>query len=274
MEEVSIIVNEFFRNRTLSGKGDIHEDQDMLSEIGTAQEKPLPQWRLSLPGRPLTGLTVLVVEDSCFASEAVRLLCLKSGARIRRADCLRSAARHLAAYRPSVVIVDLGLPDGDGTTLIHDLHNAEGRVPVILAMSGNPDLADKAIAAGANDFLPKPVESLAVFQQTILRAMPPEALGNTLRTMPNDVIQPGTAGLRDDLIHVVKVLAEASDTDVIDYIVRFLAGVARSARDPALEAAAAALSRDCNAGNALATDLARISGMVHDRLARVGQDRA
>ena len=52
---------------------------------------------------------------------------------------------------------------------------------------------------------------------------------------------------------------------------RFLAGVARSAHDPALEAAATALARDYNAGHALATDLARISGMVQDRLSRVAE---
>ena len=55
----------------------------------------------------------------------------------------------------------------------------------------------------------------------------------------------------------------------IDYIARFLAGVARSAHDRPLEVAATALARDHAQGAPLATDLARISGMVQDRLAMV-----
>ena len=241
----------------------------MLTDITADTPKPLPQWRLSLPNRPLTGLTVLVIEDSRFASEAVRLLCLRSGARIRRADCLRSAARHLQTYRPAVVIVDLGLPDGNGADLIRQIAATEPRVPVLLGISGDPDLADTALAAGADGFLPKPIESLAVFQHTILSALPVEARGTGLRILPDEVIQPDPSGLRDDLAHVAEILSTAQDTAAVDYIAHFLAGIARSAHDPVLEAAATALARDHNAGHSLASDLARISGLVQERLARV-----
>lgn len=243
----------------------------MLTTAGTGTDKPLPMWRLSLPRRPLAGLTVLVVEDSRFASEAVRLLCLRSGARIRRADCLRSAARHLQTYRPAVVIVDLGLPDGDGTSLIRQMAQAEPRVAVILGISGDPDAGAAAMAAGADGFLAKPIESLAAFQQAILSVLPAGQAGTGLRMLPDDMIQPDTSGLRDDLTHVADILSSARDTTSIDYIARFLAGVARSSHDAALEAAATALARDHQAGNALATDLARVSSMVHDRLARAAQ---
>lgn len=242
----------------------------MQNDIASDMVDALPLWRISTPNRPLTGLTVLVVEDSRFASEAVRLLCLRSGARIRRADCLRSAARHLQTYRPAVVIVDLGLPDGDGAGLIRQIAATAPRVPVLLGISGDPDLEHAALAAGADGFLPKPIESLAVFQQTILAALPRGGRGPTLRILPDEVIQPDAAGLRDDLAHVAEILASAQDTTAVDYIAHFLAGIARSSHDPVLEAAATALQRDREAGHALASDLARISGLVQERLARVG----
>lgn len=228
-------------------------------------------WRLPLPGRPLTGLTLLVVEDSRYASEAVRLLCLRSGARIRRADCLRSAARHLQTYRPAVVIVDIGLPDGDGAGLIRQIATADPRVPVILGMSGDPDARQAVMKAGADGFLAKPVESLTLFQQTILAALPRAERGFGLQLVADDVIRPDPSGLRDDLAHVADIIANAHDTAAIDYIARFLAGIARSSHDLPLEDAANALARDHQAGRELAADLTRISNLVQNRLANVAE---
>ena len=121
--------------------------------------------------RTLFELTVLVFEDGHFACEAIRLLSLRSGARIRRADCLQSARRHLQVYQPSVVIVDIGFPDGNGTELIEKVHAASPRMPVVLATSGDSFGKAAALAAGADGFFAKPLKSLAVFQETILSLM-------------------------------------------------------------------------------------------------------
>lgn len=240
----------------------------MLTEPATS-DAPQPLWSAQLPGRPLSGLTVLVVEDSLYASEAMRLLCLRSGARIRRADCLRAAMRHLRTYRPGVVIVDMGLPDGSGADLIRQIRTLQAQAPAILAISGDPDQRDHAMAAGAAAFMVKPIDNLAVFQQAILSTLPLDATPSGPRLLPADTVTPDPAALRNDLSHVAEVLAAAGDGAAIGYIARFLAGVARSAHDKVLADAAAALARDHAAGRAIATDLTRISGLVHQRLAAV-----
>ena len=213
--------------------------------------------------RPLAGLTVLVVEDSRFACEAMRLLCLRSGARIRRADCLRSARRHLATYRPSVVIIDLGLPDGSGEELIRDIASAAQRVPVILGTSGNPDGEDIARRAGADGFLAKPIESLAEFQTAVLSALPDDAQPQGLRPVPDDVVAPDPLALRDDLNHVAEILSEGADEEGLAYLEQFLPGVALSARDTTLTAAVADLAKARDVGGRAE----RIGEIVQQRLA-------
>lgn len=219
--------------------------------------------RAASPERPLTGLTVLVVEDSRFASEAMRLLCLRSGARIRRADCLRSAHRHLQTYRPAVVIVDLGLPDGSGADLIAELAALTGHGTVVLGTSGDVDGKAVAMAAGADGFLAKPVESLAVFQNLILGALPADARRNAVAVARDAIVAPDALALRDDLAHISALLDDAPDAAMIDYLTHFLAGLAKSAHDPALEAAASSLARERASG----AGFARIAQLVRARLA-------
>lgn len=217
--------------------------------------------------RPLLGLTVLVVEDSRYASEAMRLLCLRSGARIRRADSLKSGRRHLSVYRPAVVIVDLGLPDGSGADLIAELTAASPRVGVVLAISGDVSGRDLASRAGADGFLEKPVESLSAFQRTILSHLPKDARPTGLRLVVDDIIEPDPLALRDDLAHVSELLTtSALDEATIGYVAKFLTGVARIAHDNQLGNAAVALNRLRRDGKPTGGEIARIAGLVHERL--------
>lgn len=216
--------------------------------------------------RPLLGLTVLLVEDSRFACEAVRLLCLRSGARIRRADCLKSARRHLQVYRPTVAIIDLGLPDGSGIELIEELVRATPRVPVLIATSGDDGLRDQALAAGADDFLGKPIESLALFQERILAQLPDGARPTGPRLLPDDRVVPDQMALRDDLTLIADVLATRSDGSTLDYIAGFLSGIARSAHDAPLQAAAASLAQGRAVGREPKGDITAIAGLVRARL--------
>lgn len=218
------------------------------------------------PARPLLGLTVLLVEDSRYASEAMRLLCLRSGARIRRADCIRSARRHLQVYRPSVAVVDLGLPDGSGAELISDLAAGQPRIGVILGFSGDDSAADAAIAAGADGFLAKPVDSLPAFQSAILRHLPPERQPQGPRGISGEVIRPDQLAFHEDMAHLAEVLDRPAESRDLDYVAQFLGGIARSAGDVALVAAAGALARARDEGRATGPDEARIAGLVRERL--------
>ena len=216
--------------------------------------------------RPLAGLTVLLVEDSRLASEAMRLLCLRSGARIRRADSLRAARRHLAFYRPTAVIVDLGLPDGDGADLIADLARAHPRVDVILGLSGDPGQEGPALAAGADGFLGKPILSLDLFQHAILQCLPRAAAPRGPRALGGEMVHPDVAAFHDDLAHAAELLTARSDTGGLAYATEFLKRLAVQAEDPPLRRAADDLSRARDGGQPYGADLARLAGLVQSRL--------
>ena len=216
--------------------------------------------------RPLLGMTILVVEDSRYTCEALRLMCLRSGARIRRADCLASARRHLQVYRPSAVIVDHGLPDGSGLELIAELHAARPRVGILMGMSGDGMGASAAKAAGADGFFDKPIASLAAFQQSLLEHMPRDQRPNGPRVLSDEVIEPDPVAYMDDMAHAATLLEDYGDGPMMDYVAQFLGGVARSASDAPLAQAAGDLAQRRETGCATREVVGRIAGLVQERM--------
>ena len=82
-----------------------------------------------------------------------------------------------ASHRPEIVVLDLGLPDLDGTEVVAGLRGWT-TVP-ILVLSGRSDSADKveALDAGADDYVTKPFEMdelLARMRAMLRRAGRPE----------------------------------------------------------------------------------------------------
>lgn len=216
--------------------------------------------------RPLLGLTILVVEDSRFACDAMRLLCLRSGARIRRADCLRSARRHLQVYRPSVVIIDLGLPDGSGAELIRELSIAEPRISAILATSGDDMNENASMKAGADGFLSKPLASLAGFQSAVLKALPETMRPAGLRQITDEHVDPDPLAFQDDMAHASEMFSTDTDVRTLDYIAQFIQGVAKSAHDEQLTRAARLFVRARSEGTTIHSHQARLAGLIRDRM--------
>ncbi|EEX09979.1 response regulator [Ruegeria lacuscaerulensis ITI-1157] len=219
-------------------------------------------------GRPLLGQTILVVEDSRYACDAMRLMCLHSGARIRRADCLMSARRHLQIYRPSVIIVDLGLPDGSGADLIAELDAASPRISVILGISGDDGAQQSALRAGADGFLAKPLKSVAYFQKTILDLLPEDRRPTTQTSFRDEEVKPDPMAYQDDMAHIADVLTGPTDARTLDYAAQFLGGVARDANDTVLAEAARQLAASRARGAPVAPHAARVAGLVQNRLGR------
>ena len=99
---------------------------------------------------------VLVVEDEADIRRFVRLALEAEGHEVHEADTLRRALLDAGTRRPDLVVLDLGLPDGDGVHFIHGLR-AWSAAPVIV-LSARSAEADKisALDAGADDYLVKP----------------------------------------------------------------------------------------------------------------------
>jgi len=100
--------------------------------------------------------TVLIVEDEKEIRRFVRLALENEDLKVFDADTLQRGLIEAATRKPDLVILDLGLPDGDGTDFIRDLRQWSA-IPVIV-LSARSDEQDKiaALDAGADDYLTKP----------------------------------------------------------------------------------------------------------------------
>lgn len=102
---------------------------------------------------------VLVAEDNALVGGAMRLLFEESGFRVTICASVASTVAAAAADAVDVLLLDLGLPDGDGLLALTELRALGAAPPVTVALTGRdePDVAARCIDAGCAAVLVKPV---------------------------------------------------------------------------------------------------------------------
>jgi DNA-binding response OmpR family regulator len=121
---------------------------------------------------------VLVVEDEPALRELIAGLLTEAGFAVVEAGDGDVAVRQVRSAAPSIVLLDLGLPGGNGLDLLRSLRD-ETSVPVIV-VSGRGDEVNRvrALDLGADDFVGKPFsgpELLARVRAVLRRVAPAEA---------------------------------------------------------------------------------------------------
>jgi two-component system CitB family response regulator len=101
---------------------------------------------------------ILIVEDSELAASALRLLIEAMGQRVSVAHTVAAALAVVDRDPPSLILLDLTLPDGSGLRVAHHV-GARDAVPIVIAMTGHDadDVLVECRAAGCRLVLPKPV---------------------------------------------------------------------------------------------------------------------
>jgi two-component system, OmpR family, KDP operon response regulator KdpE len=135
---------------------------------------------------------VLIIEDEPAIRTVLRVLLEAEGYRVVEADTALRAEIEARSHKPDLLLIDLGLPDGDGLVVIRRVR-AWSQVPiVVLSARAMEEQKVAALDAGADDYVTKPFSAPELLAR--LRA----ALRRNVRsTSPQAALQFGT--LRIDL---------------------------------------------------------------------------
>ena len=105
---------------------------------------------------PAAPATVLVVEDDPSLGAALATTLRLAGFRPVRARTAAEGLRWFAHYAPDLVLLDLGLPDRDGLSVIRDIRERSATPIVVLSARNAETIKVEALDLGADDYVQKP----------------------------------------------------------------------------------------------------------------------
>jgi two-component system OmpR family response regulator len=148
---------------------------------------------MSLPPTPQAPYT-LVVEDDPNQREAIVTFLNLEGIAADGVGSLKIAERWLAIHRLDVLIIDLGLPDGDGLEWIANFSDLRTKGIIVTTARGRPEERLLGVRAGVDSYLVKPIhlEELTAVVRNVYRRIskPDEQQGWTLDILAWDLTAP------------------------------------------------------------------------------------
>jgi len=156
----------------------ITDDQNLGYALGAAEylTKPVDWDRLgSILGRMQArgGRSALVVDDDESARDIARRALERAGWRVREAENGRAALRELEQDAPSLIILDLMMPEMDGFEFVASLHDRPElrSIPVIVVTSMDVSAADRERLGGVGRIFQKGDYALPDLVEEIRRIM-------------------------------------------------------------------------------------------------------
>lgn len=99
---------------------------------------------------------VLIVEDEMNICNFIKTILETNGYQVMFAQNAASGNTMFLSHRPDLLILDLGLPDLDGTEVIKQVRESSGTPIIVLSARTNESDKVKALDLGADDYITKP----------------------------------------------------------------------------------------------------------------------
>jgi two-component system KDP operon response regulator KdpE len=154
---------------------------------------------------------LLVEDDDPTRTELARNLRL-NGYDVMEAAMVETALQHWEQRRPDLIVLDLGLPDGDGMSVLFAARKEATTPVVILSARGEERAKVVALNRGADDYLTKPVGTAELNAR--LRAVLRRAAGPAADAQ--GIVRNGSVEL-DPMAHVVRVAGRVVDLTPREY---------------------------------------------------------
>ncbi len=106
-----------------------------------------------------TEYSILIIDDEVQIRRLLEITLSASGYKIFEAVTGNEGIVAAASYSPSLILLDLGLPDADGAEILKKLREWYNKPIIILSVRSAEDDIVHALDNGANDYLTKPFRS-------------------------------------------------------------------------------------------------------------------